>query len=190
MTRTFDDALAKMTSSIQLLFDNEQSKDVYQQEAVQIFSAAWELGRMSSRRFSNSQLKQLKHVAQETAVAVESCFNRLSPFYEDLSDDLEKNWRMTEWGYLDRDWWEPICVGWSSGHFLRELYEGTGALDDWHCFLTPDEMDDMLRWHGEEDGCLTDEQIPDGIPPTHWWWWYPREPPPNGSLTCASDGSS
>ena len=189
MPDLFSATLAELVRSINVLADYHRPDDEHDQAAQAIYDYSWLLGRCVGRGMSELQRKTLEEAIQITSKRLEQGSHLLDSIYDQLSDSLERNWTVTELRHMLK-WWEPTCVGWSSGYFLRQLYDETGALHDWNCFLTPDESDDMLRWHGEEDGCLTDEQIPDGIPPTHWWWWYPREPPPNGSLGCASDRRS
>jgi hypothetical protein len=56
--------------------------------------------------------------------------------------------------------------------FLVDWY-GDGPLADLLPELDLEDVDDDLRRRGRREGYLRDEDIPDGVPRSHWWWWYP-----------------
>lgn len=54
--------------------------------------------------------------------------------------------------------------------FLGELYEGT-AYEGFPDLLEFDELDDLIRDRGRSNGRPRDEEVPTGIPRSHWWWF-------------------
>lgn len=91
-----------------------------------------------------------------------------SRFYQDSTDVLERVW---EWG----EEWIGICRDWSSAQFVRELY-GDKLDPPFHYFSENDDYLEELRAQGENHGPVRPQDIPEGIPPSHWWWWYPNPP--------------
>lgn len=91
-----------------------------------------------------------------------------SRFYQDSTDVLEREWEFGEE-------WSGVCRDWSSAQFVRELY-GDKLEQQFHYFSDEDDYLDDLRTQGEKHGPLRSQDIPEGIPPSHWWWWYPDPP--------------
>lgn len=70
------------------------------------------------------------------------------------------------------DEWISVCKRRSNIEFLRNLYHDVFD-PDWNFFLNCENLDDMLQQKGDFEGRLPEDQIPEGIPTSHWWWWYP-----------------
>lgn len=80
------------------------------------------------------------------------------------------------------DEWFGICRNRSAVEALRELYQNTNLGE--HLSVEPDlsdldtrDLDGEIRLKGEKEGFPSQEQIPAGIPSSHWWWWLPYVPP-------------
>jgi hypothetical protein len=91
----------------------------------------------------------------------------------------EINQALRELFYSDE--WFGICRNRSAVEALRELYQNTNLGE--HLSVEPNlsdldtrDLDGEIRLKGEE-GFLSQEQIPAGIPSSHWWWWLPYVPP-------------
>lgn len=67
--------------------------------------------------------------------------------------------------------WEQLCVARSGLQFFVDLF--SGALADNLADFDTGYVDELIRERGHE-GHLADDEIPRGIPRSHWWWWYPR----------------
>lgn len=73
------------------------------------------------------------------------------------------------------DEWFGICRNRSAIEAFRELYQNTNLGK--HLSVNPDlpnldttALDEEIRWKGEKECVLSQEQIPAGIPSSHWWW--------------------
>ena len=81
------------------------------------------------------------------------------------------------------EWEGIICPCRSAVEAVKEMYRGTAfeeryeesnpyALD-----LDTEDLDDSIEMKAHKEGYLKEDQIPKGIPTSHWWWWSPEEPP-------------
>ena len=72
------------------------------------------------------------------------------------------------------DSWEDVARKRSALEFLLELFPGEA---DWvRRQVEPDRYDDLIRRRSHDFGYLRPDEIPAGLPPSHWWWWAPNEP--------------
>jgi len=71
------------------------------------------------------------------------------------------------------DEWQRISRRRSALAFLVALYAGTD-LDEWRGDLESDDLDEVLRYRCKTDGYVAPDDIPAGIPRSHWWWWCPN----------------
>jgi hypothetical protein len=70
------------------------------------------------------------------------------------------------------DEWQNIARRRSALAFLTELYRGTEVVDEWN--LEPEDLEEILRFRCQSEGFIAPEDIPPGIPRSHWWWWCPN----------------
>ncbi len=75
--------------------------------------------------------------------------------------------------YAD-EWQTRVCPLRSQIEAFNEIYKETSYKE----FIDEDfeETDADIKRVGEVEGGLSPDQIPQGIPLSHWWWWYPNEP--------------
>jgi hypothetical protein len=71
------------------------------------------------------------------------------------------------------DEWLIISRRRSALAFLTALYEGT-ELDEWRSDLEPADIDELLRHRCKTDGYVAPDDVPEGIPSSHWWWRCPN----------------
>jgi hypothetical protein len=74
--------------------------------------------------------------------------------------------------FLFPDQWPCALERRSAVQFLIDLYRGLappGVLEQ----VDTEEMDELLRHRGAWEGFLTPDEIPEGIPASHWWWRLP-----------------
>lgn len=69
------------------------------------------------------------------------------------------------------DEWLQSCERRTAAQFLADWYSGIPGLRLEELEL--DRIDELMRHRGETEGFLLEEQIPDGVPPSHWWWRLP-----------------
>lgn len=74
------------------------------------------------------------------------------------------------WEYNE---WERLCAARSGLQFFVDLFGKTALAENLSDFDTG-YVDDLIREMGRE-GHLTDDEIPHGVPRSHWWWWHPRQ---------------
>jgi hypothetical protein len=69
------------------------------------------------------------------------------------------------------DEWLQSCERRTALQFLADWYADSPGLRLQELEL--DRNDELMRHRGETEGFLLEEQIPDGVPPSHWWWRLP-----------------
>lgn len=72
--------------------------------------------------------------------------------------------------------WRAACVVRSGLEFLRRLYADS-AFGREFARLGPEEFEDIdafLRRRAVHDGGVREEDIPPGVPSSHWWWRAPE----------------
>jgi hypothetical protein len=78
----------------------------------------------------------------------------------------------------DYDPWPEVCTRRSAIESLRELYQDTQDSDlkeslassDPNEAFNPEDLDELIEaWAISEP--VPDDEIPVGIPRSHWWWW-------------------
>ena len=67
--------------------------------------------------------------------------------------------------------WRKVCWRRSAIESLKELYKNTVFEQYFDEIDTEDDLDLILESKGKKEGPLSEEEIPDGIPSSHWWWW-------------------
>lgn len=157
--RDLETALAKIQSD-----DGPTSRD----GARWFMSAIYEVGRALHVHPQWSAQPAWRDFVARSAPVLSGRILVFSTFYRESTDVLERAW---EWG----DEWLGVCRDWSSAQFVRELY-GDKLEQPFHYFSEEDDYLDDLRTQGEKHGPLRPQDIPEGIPPSHWWWWYPDPP--------------
>jgi hypothetical protein len=85
-----------------------------------------------------------------------------------FADDLEALVRDTFVG----DEWLQAMERRSALQFLLDAYAQT-PLAERFPYLEVGDLDELLRHRGQTEGFLRDEDIPDGVPESHWWWRLP-----------------
>jgi hypothetical protein len=95
-----------------------------------------------------------------------------------LREDWYSEW--IPWEKRNRRYAE-VCRMWSDAVFMRYLYEGTDALEDFRSdkagFFTreDDNFYELVR-RGRLQAEVPPIEIPEDIPESHFWWWLPRDP--------------
>ncbi len=103
-------------------------------------------------------------------------------YYTVVLDALTEDWYSegVSWEKRNRRYAE-VCRMWSDAVFMRELYEGTDALEDFRSdqagFFTPedDNFYELVR-RGRLEAEVPPIDIPEDIPESHFWWWLPSDP--------------
>lgn len=90
--------------------------------------------------------------------------------------------RLSSMFYSD-EWETVVCPCRSAVEAVKEMYQGT-AFEEFYKGDNPDaldlnteDLDDSIEMRAHKEGYLKEDQIPKGIPTSHWWWWSPEEPP-------------
>lgn len=78
--------------------------------------------------------------------------------------------------YSVEQWKNHICWRRSAVEALKEMYKDT-PLKELYYELDTEDLDDSIEMRAHKEGGLEEEQIPKGIPTSHWWWWSPQLPP-------------
>jgi hypothetical protein len=72
------------------------------------------------------------------------------------------------------DGWDRVARARSEIEAVPDLYAGSVPAT----YLPElDELDDLLREEAPGQNGLGPDDVPAGIPPSHWWWWAPNDPP-------------
>lgn len=87
-----------------------------------------------------------------------------------FADDLQS--RVYEPGVVG-DEWAGISRRRSALEFLSELYAGT-ELAELREKWEPELLAEQLQERCKSDGFIDPDDIPDGVPRSHWWWWCPK----------------
>ena len=94
--------------------------------------------------------------------------------------EIENRLRTT---FYYNEWEGIICPGRSAVEAVKEMYQGT-AFEEFYEGDNPDaldlnteDLDLSIEMRAHKEGYLKEDQIPKGIPTSHWWWWSPEEPP-------------
>jgi hypothetical protein len=74
--------------------------------------------------------------------------------------------------FLFPDQWPRACERRSAVQFLIDLYRGLASPSVLQQ-LDTEQVDWLLRRKGKIEGLLRPDEIPDGIPASHWWWRLP-----------------
>lgn len=74
------------------------------------------------------------------------------------------------------DEWYGVAERRSQIEFVRSLYTDIAKIA-YSAFMDVENIDDMLKQRGDQEGPVALERIPPGTPSSHWWWWYPKQPP-------------
>ena len=67
--------------------------------------------------------------------------------------------------------WYKVCWRRSALESLKEMYQNTVFEQYFYEINTEDDLDDILERKAKKEGGLAEEEIPTGIPSSHWWWW-------------------
>jgi hypothetical protein len=93
-----------------------------------------------------------------------------------LTDRLCQVERIFERRWWENGEWETCCQTRSFFEWLGSMAPaGLAAVLERDVDL--EELEGWMRARGESEGGLTDDEIPAGMPSSHWWWWTPGAPP-------------
>ncbi|MGF1485879.1 MAG: hypothetical protein ACFBSE_02075 [Prochloraceae cyanobacterium] len=67
--------------------------------------------------------------------------------------------------------WVKVCWRRSAIEAIKELYPNTVFEQYFSEIDTEDDLDLILESRGKKEGPVSEEEIPNGIPSSHWWWW-------------------
>jgi hypothetical protein len=99
----------------------------------------------------------------DSAARLPSCWAGVLRFRDGLLDRLRDAFVADEW--------RQSCERRTALQELVELYGERPGLPLFELEL--DRVDELLRHRGETEGFLLEQEIPEGIPATHWWWQLP-----------------
>jgi hypothetical protein len=121
-------------------------------------------------------LGRASELAGELTPEVVTCLKATAPQLERVGAGFEDFLHESRDGllqeFLFHDQWPRALERRSAVQFLIDLYRGLappGVLEQ----LDTEEVDWLLRRTGETEGFLSLDEIPDGIPASHWWWHLP-----------------
>lgn len=80
-------------------------------------------------------------------------------------------WEQRFWGEFTSRWLD-LCYGRSGLEYLQCIYGSDALSRDGDC-LDADELADLdrhIRDLMEHEGGIAEENIPRGVPASHWWW--------------------
>ena len=87
--------------------------------------------------------------------------------------------------YYDNEWETIVCPSRSAIEAVKEIYQDTSFKEFYEgenpeaLILDTEDLDDSIEMKAHKEGYLKEDQIPKGIPTSHWWWWSPQLPPAN-----------
>jgi hypothetical protein len=114
--------------------------------------------------------KELQDFLQESAIGVACISYPLIKFQADIEPLFTLD--------PDYDPWLEVCTRRSALEVLRELYQDTQhtslreslASSDPNEVFNPEDVDELIEaWAISEP--VSNDNIPAGIPRSHWWWW-------------------
>ena len=82
--------------------------------------------------------------------------------------------RLFESPWYDGEPWLRAC---RLRSFLEHVFGFAEDGEWWAEELDTEDYDAALRLRGDGDGGIPPEQVPAGMPTSHWWWWLPSDPP-------------
>jgi hypothetical protein len=105
---------------------------------------------------------------------IEDSIFLLQPLKGRISDFIQDTEFILTYAFQGNEWLQ-VCRNRSAIEFLKTFYQTTiktKVAKAWHACV----LDKKIRRVGEIEGLIS-EEIPVGIPSSHWWWWYPALPP-------------
>lgn len=82
--------------------------------------------------------------------------------------------------FVDREFysdeWYGVAYRRSALEWVRDLY-GARAQVEHASWMFVEDLDDMIKHKGDQEGPVEPTRVPPGTPSAHWWWWYPAAPP-------------
>ncbi len=123
------------------------------------------IGQALERQPQLSESEPVGSFLKETEAHLDRLLLVVNLFVVQTTNILTSSWESEEW--------IEVCKRRSAIEFLRQLF----SISETEEFLDTEEVDELLRTRGRDEGYLKESLIPEGIPPSHWWWWYPRSPP-------------
>ena len=115
-------------------------------------------------------------LAGESSPDVVACLEATAPRLERIGIGFQDFLFDSRDGLLEEfhfaDQWARALERRSAVQFLLDLYRGLappGLLEE----VDTEEVDWLLRRRGRTEGYLRPDEIPDGIPTSHWWWRLP-----------------
>jgi hypothetical protein len=121
-------------------------------------------------------LGRASELAGELAPDIVACLKATAPQLERVGSGFQRFLRRSRDALLQEflfaDQWPSALERRSAVQFLIDLYRGLappGLLEQ----VDTEEVDWLLRHRGATEGFLRPDEIPDGIPASHWWWHLP-----------------
>jgi len=177
MTDEFEPLLKDLSGALERL--DQQGGD---EATVAFVQACGAMGRALVRNPQWRQRADLRDFIESTAKRFYRFVHRLFHYHIQVFDALREDWysEWIPWEKRNRRYAE-VCRMWSDAVFMRELYDGTDALEDFRSdeagFFTPedDNFYELVR-RGRLQAEVPPIDIPEDIPESHFWWWLPRDP--------------
>lgn len=177
MMSQLDQLLDELSCALEKLYQDRSD------EAVLAFvQSCGALGRVLVQHPDWRRRVELRKFIEESSKRFVFLMGPLLAYYTIISRALEEDWYSEgiPWERRNRRYAE-VCRMWSDAVFMRELYDGTDALEDFRSdeagFFTPedDNFYELVR-RGRLQAEVPPIDIPDDIPESHFWWWLPRDP--------------
>ena len=124
-------------------------------------------GQSDSSLLNNSEYQEY---IQQSSIILKRLIYELNNYIDDIEGELRGSF------YYPEQWENSICWRRSAIEALKEMYKNT-LLEEFYYELDTEDLDDSIEMKAHKEGGLKEDQIPKGIPTSHWWWWSPEEPP-------------
>ncbi|MFR9750535.1 hypothetical protein ACL02S_05815 [Nocardia sp. 004] len=126
------------------------------------------------------------HVGLSSCGSVQSTDSQLKEFRSRVVELISLNsrtlhqyiyisWNLTNQSLFE-GWWES-CIRRSEIALLLDEYPGAADVLGQENMEMVEEMDEVLRDNGPDVPPLRHQDIPSGLPDTHWWWRLPSGDP-------------
>ena len=67
--------------------------------------------------------------------------------------------------------WEKLFWRRSAIEALKELYQDTVFEQYFYQIEIDEDTEERLEFLSQREGPVSEDDIPKGIPSSHWWWW-------------------
>lgn len=169
-SKSLPQALDQIRAALRAI-SHADSDAVRKEQTENLLAAVFGLGIEVHNNPSLRQSPELAAFLLETASSLPALMPDIARFIRVTENIFYRGWDGGEWVWA--------CKRRSGLEFLFGLYSGT-SFAQYLADADLSDLDGLLRERGHQEGYLSTDEIPAGIPPSHWWWWYPAPPPAGG----------